>query len=333
MTRANVEAATPMARSHLLRTAHVLIGDRRTHGGADHSRPAGAEVPPVPMSEVPLLADPLLVLLAGTVDDLERTRIAMDNRVRQLTRNTADADGVERGFGLDETAPTVATLAALTVTLKCAEDDAVKLLRRALRAHPLGGWVRETVGVGEKQGARLLAAIGDPYWNILHDRPRTVSELWAYCGHHVLRADQCTVHTHEMNVSADPCFPVGQARGVAHNPRADGDHSSGGDTRQGTCDARDTGPGVAARPRKGQRSNWSATAKMRAHLIAQSCIKQAHSPYRATYDARRAHTAVTHPDWTPGHSHNDALRITAKEILKGLWVAARDIHAAYGGDR
>jgi len=50
------------------------------------------------------------------------------------------------------------------------------------------------------------------------------------------------------------------------------------------------------------------------------------SPYRVVYDTRRAHTAVTHPEWTDGHSHNDALRIAAKEVLKDLWRAARDYH-------
>jgi hypothetical protein len=69
---------------------------------------------------------------------------------------------------------------------------------------------------------------------------------------------------------------------------------------------------------------------MRAYLIATSCIKQARSPYRAVYDNRRAHTATTHPDWTAGHSHNDALRIVSKAILKDLWLAARDLHQAAG---
>jgi hypothetical protein len=49
-----------------------------------------------------------------------------------------------------------------------------------------------------------------------------------------------------------------------------------------------------------------------------------------TYDARRAHTAVTHPDWTDGHSHNDALRVASKAILRDLWRAARDWHQTPG---
>lgn len=88
-----------------------------------------------------------------------------------------------------------------------------------------------------------------------------------------------------------------------------------------------TSAGVAPKRRKGQRANWSTDAGMRAHLIAESCIKQMdRSPYRATYDARRARTDETHPEWTAGHSHNDALRVTAKAILRDLWREAKRIH-------
>lgn len=42
-------------------------------------------------------------------------------------------------------------------------------------------------------------------------------------------------------------------------------------------------------------------------------------PYGEIYAKRRAHTAVTHPDWTKGHSHSDALRIMFKCFLADLW--------------
>lgn len=44
---------------------------------------------------------------------------------------------------------------------------------------------------------------------------------------------------------------------------------------------------------------------------------RARSPYRDVIDARRASTAGR--DWTPGHSHNDALRIAGKAILEDLY--------------
>lgn len=218
-----------------------------------------------------MLLDPTLSLAADVLDDLERLRIAMENRHRTLTTTDPDDDGVMRGFGLDDSHPDVANLAALVATLKAAEHQATLQLQRKMRKHPLGPWVKDQRGIGEKQGARLIAAVGDPYWNSLHARPRTVSELWAYCGLHV----------------------------------------------------RD---GAAPKRRRGEKANWSATGKMRAYLVALSCMKQMDSPYRAVYDARRAHTKVTRPEWTDGHSHNDALRVVAKAVLKELWREAARLH-------
>ena len=54
------------------------------------------------------LADPSLMLAADVVDDLERVRIANENRLRQLTRAEVDSDGEERGFGLSADHPDVA---------------------------------------------------------------------------------------------------------------------------------------------------------------------------------------------------------------------------------
>lgn len=127
--------------------------------------------------------DPVLDLAAAVVDDLERVRIANENRLRQLTRAETDSDGEERGFGLTPDHPDVARLAVLVEALNEAEKRAISNLEHRMRRHPLGSWVKSIRGVGLKQAARLLAAIGDPYWNDLHDRPRLVSELWSYCGY------------------------------------------------------------------------------------------------------------------------------------------------------
>lgn len=131
------------------------------------------------------LFDPVLAMTAESVDDLERTRIAGENRLRQLTRVGEDKDGGERGFGLTLEHPAVQRQAEIVAQLQATEHTAVLALQKAMRAHPLGPWVKAQRGIGEKQAARLLACIGDPYWNTLHDRPRTVSELWAYCGYDV----------------------------------------------------------------------------------------------------------------------------------------------------
>ncbi len=217
-----------------------------------------------------LLSDPELSFAAEVLEDIEKVRIANENRLRQLTRPTdeEDKDGERRGLGLPTDHPSVVRMTKIVNELNDIEDGAIANLRQAMKSHPLGKWVKGTTGVGEKQCARLLAAIGDPYWNAAENRPRRgPAELWAYCG-----------------------YVPGQKR------------------------------------QKGVKSNWSSQAKMRAFLIAESCIKVRTSPYRSVYDARRGHTATTNPEWTLGHSHNDALRVVAKEVLKDLWREAKRLH-------
>lgn len=250
------------------------------------------------------VVDPLLFVHVTAHGDLEQQRIASQNRLRILTTTEPDDDGVYRGFGLDPSHPDVGRLQGITDALAALEHGAELNLKRALRKCGIHPWVKAQVGLGEKQVARLLGVIGDPYWHLAEDRPRTVSELWAYCGLHVL--------------------PASQSSGGTRSPLAGGAQTS--DPGLAPPDAHDARAGVAARRQKGQRANWSTEAKTRAYLIATSCIKQARSPYRATYDTRRAHTATTHPDWTPGHSHNDALRITSKAILRDLWREAKRLH-------
>lgn len=217
------------------------------------------------------LSDPTLNTLAAQFSDIEQMRIATANRLRILTLDEADEDGVMRGWSLPDNHPSVIALRYQFEAFEIQEKTMEKALAKQLKTHPLHPWIKSQIGLGDKQTARLLGVIRDPYWNELHQRPRTVSELWAYSGLHVI-------------------------------------------------------DGQGAKRRKGQQSNWSAEAKSRIYLIAVSCIKQSKSPYRAVYDDRRAHTAITHPDWTDGHSHNDALRIMGKEILKQLWIQSRAIH-------
>jgi len=111
------------------------------------------------------------------------------------------------------------------------------------------------------------------------------------------------------------------------------------------------GHGAPLRRRKGMTQDdalalGSPQLKMLVHLLAEATIKCGPQPgidphaipvpagstalpseqpdrfrYRIIYDTRRATT--TDRDWTPGHSHADALRIVGKEILRDLWTAAK----------
>ena len=124
----------------------------------------------------PTLRDPVLGVLADVLDDLESVRIANENRLRTLTADD------EYGHGLTTAHPEIARLAAIVDVLKEQEHQAQLNLCRVMRKHPLWEFAKPLKGVGEKQFARLIAVVGDPYWNDLHDRPRTVSELRSYCG-------------------------------------------------------------------------------------------------------------------------------------------------------
>lgn len=125
-------------------------------------------------------SDALLLILADSLNDVENLRKATANQLRSLTR---EADG-KGGRGLSPHSKAAWMLADRLAVLEQFERQTVLELNRAMRAHSLGSWVKRTVGIGEKQGARLIAAIGDPYWNHAEDRPRRgPAELWAYCGY------------------------------------------------------------------------------------------------------------------------------------------------------
>jgi hypothetical protein len=203
-----------------------------------------------------------LRLLAESLDDIERTRIATENRLR-AAQEDIEALG---SFGLLVFDP----LIELNESLNNNEKGAIKALEKMMKQHDLGPWVKNNVGVGLKQGARLIAAIGDPAYNEAEGRLRRgPAELWAYTGYHVEQ-------------------------------------------------------GKRPKHRRGEQSNWNATAKMRARLVAESCIKQRHSPFRPVYD--RARAAWAERDTTDGHKHNHALGVTTKALLKDLHLTAKTFH-------
>ena len=244
---------------------------------------------PTPIPEASL-SDPFLALAADVLDDAEKSRIANENRLRQLTRSEADSDGLERGFGLDESHPDVARLAALVDMLKQIEHQAGLNLNRLLRQHALGPWVKAQKGIGEKQAARLLAVIGDPYINEQTGEPRTVSQLWAYCGH----GDPARRKFKGMT-QAD-LFTLG-------NPVAK--------SRVWLISCavlKAQGPLVA--------TYYDRKAATEGRLHAGACVRCGPS----------GKPAIEGSPWSDAHRHADALRITGKTILRDLWLEAKRIH-------
>lgn len=248
-----------------------------------------------------ILADPTLAMCADVVDDLEKVKIANHNRLRTLTMEG------DHGQGMTLDHADVKRLADIVAVLDAAEHQAVLNLQRVMRAHPLGAFVKNSKGIGEKQAARLLASIRDPYWNDLHNRPRKLRELYRFCGMDVV--------------------------GTSAQTRIEGQTANGA--------------GVAPSKRRGERVHWSPDARMRLWLIASKCVMVGHGgPYRAVYDEGRIKYAdAVHaqeckrcgPKGKPaeagsplsaGHQNARAIRLIAKAILRDLWTESKRIHEA-----
>jgi hypothetical protein len=117
-----------------------------------------------------------LAFACASLSDIESARIAMANRVGAMAR--------EEGASAVAGTPEVKRAHLILTALEDVEKLAIREVERLMRRHPLGPWVKATRGVGEKQGARLIAAIDDPLWNFAEDRPRRgPAELWQYGGH------------------------------------------------------------------------------------------------------------------------------------------------------
>ena len=296
-------AKTPPAAATNLPDAHLAVESQSKDGVGDQ---AGTETTHCMLESHaalgglgPILRDPTLAMAADVVDDLERVKIANQNRLRTLTM-----DG-EFGHGLSLEHPDVQRLANLVKALEDADHQATLNLGRVMRYHPLGAFVKNSKGVGEKQAARLLAAIGDPYWNDLHNRPRKLRELYAFCG---------------MSVVGTSAHSAPESQ-LMH------------------------GAGSAPTKQRGERVTWSPDARMRLWLIASKCVMVGHGgPYRAVYDEGRikyadaihaeeckrcgpkGKPALVGSPLSAAHQHARAIRLIAKAILRDLWAEAKRIH-------
>jgi hypothetical protein len=179
--------------------------------------------------------------------------------------------------------------AGLIAALEATEKEMGKALKAQYRRSvpdPIRQWQADTRGIGEHMLARLLGVIGHP----------VIAQPYHWEGE---GADRTLV--------ADPPFRRNVAKLWAYCGHGDpGRKRAKGMTAEAAA--------ALGNPR----------AKMITHLLAESVIKLANVDYRAVYDDRRNHTADTHPEWTKGHSHNDALHVVGKQILRDLWVASHE---------
>ena len=301
-------------------------------GSGPTSAPAATRALPTPNRHASRRdADLLLYLFADQLGDVESLRTATANRLRTLF---SDEDW---GKGVSEDLPEAKALTSQLEQIEAVEHGVTLSLMRAMRAHYLGPWCKTTVGVGEKQLGRLLAVIGDP---AARAKP---SQLWAYCGLHVLHPGQLRSDTQETHAGVDPSSDPGHRTSDTHGLRA----------------------GVAPTRTRGQQSNWSTEAKTRTYLIAESCMRAgvrklpgcddsdgydvsrrtAITPYGQVYiDGRTKYADATHqhsckrcgPSGKPaevgtplslGHQQARAMRLVMKRILLDLWKQSREADA------
>lgn len=123
-------------------------------------------------------------MAAKALDDIEGARIRTGQRYDILTksRDELDEDGFSRGHGVPEDAKAAVMLKNLHDSYLEVERGAVKYLEYTVKQTVFADFIKDTKGLGMKTAGRLLACTHDPYWHYGEDRPRTVSELWAYCG-------------------------------------------------------------------------------------------------------------------------------------------------------
>jgi hypothetical protein len=236
----------------------------------------------------------LLDLAAASLDDIERARIATASRLRAMR----DDHGLASTLDYQRAELIHDALAA-------AEHQAELEVKRALRQHPLGAWVKRTVGIGEKQGARLLAALDDPYWNHAEDRPRRgPAELWAYCGYvpgqRRRRGERCNWNA-EAKMRARLVAECAVQAGVR---KLDGyDDSDGYDLTH----------------------REAITPLGAVYLRARAKHAEAVHDEPCPQCGPAGHPAPGGSPLSNGHQHARAPREVAKAILRDLYLAAKDV--------
>lgn len=269
---------------------------RERADGGDPSPPAEAITGPALSVAAPQPEDALLLIYADALDDFERVRIATANRLRSL----------EQVKGLSGT-PEAERMQATIDTLAALEHGVTLDLKRAMRKHPLGAWVKRSPGVGEKQAARLLATIGDP---TTRTNP---AQLWAYCGLAPGQRRQAGVKSNWSTKGKSRAWLIAEAI-----------------TKQ-TCPA--CRAASAVKKSTGEALSWTPPPP--------NCTCAEVSPYRHVYDAYRvAHIDAVHTTeckqcgpkgkpaqpgspLSPGHHKARAMRYLSKRILRDIWREAK----------
>lgn len=275
----------------------TLTADQVVHGahkpivGGSPFRPGqsdtDAHVPSAGAGVEPSPEDAILNILAGTLDDIERVRIATENRLRSLIEDPKNENDTARGLkGTSFEDRLTATLNGL----KGLEHSATLDLQRAVRIHPLYPFIKRVKGLGDKQAARLLAAIGDPA-----ERPNP-AKLWQYAGH---GDPERSRRRKGLTVQFSPTAKMRL-------------HLVSESVMKQRCGACQTAARAVPLTAPAVPSPWRPPDNCTCH--------QTH-PYRAVYDRERAKWQDR--ETSDAHKHAHALRVLGKTLLRDMWRYAR----------
>lgn len=280
-------------------------------------RPLGERLSTSPTSSAGYLE---LRVISEMLEDAMRARIAASNR--------AERGGVDPAIYRDQ-----------LDALAAAEHNVALAMRRCYRRvapASVVAWQRDTPGIGEHLLARLLGIIGDPHvarphrWEgdgaekvLVAEEPyeRTVSQLWAYCGH----GDPA--RRKRVGMTQAEAFGLGSPRAkmLVH-------------LLAEAC-MKQIGTGQRVSETQGCLAGMNGGEPTRPPEAIPAPARR-RSPYRDVYDearerySDRVHAAacvrcgpsgkpaVEGSPWSAAHQHAAALRLVGKELLRGLWVAA-----------
>lgn len=156
--------------------------------------------------------------------------------------------------------------------------------------------------------ARLLAVIGDPYLREIYNedglitgyQPRTVPQLWSYCGYRTNNG-----------------VAVKRQRGQQAN------WSTGAKTRAYLI--AEACIKLNGEPDKNGKSRTRSPYRNVYDLRKEATDGKTHVA-QCVRCGPSGHPAEAGTPWSDGHRHADALRVTAKTFLEDLWREARRVH-------
>lgn len=325
-----VRLTTPRAPKAISRSIPIKGSPRSTPSPTSQGKTSRSSLPTTstssPTSSEDIRRD--LVLMGRSHVELYGVKQAAANRRGVLVEADKKKEKMLRCLpALPDPAPAARSIIILDGIIKATDhelDQVKKEITRLVKRHPLGPWVASMSGVGEVSVGRLLGLVGDAYWNFSTDSPRTVSQLWAYCGLHVVagRAPrrQKGVQSN-WNTEAKTILyllaeiAMKQVGGVKSNGtkkplspyRAVYDEAR--EKISGSLHAYDC-------PRCGVCSTCGGPLDKNheEHETARGCVNRKVAP------------AVVGTPLSPAHQEARALRVVSKAILKDLWIESRRIH-------